>query len=44
VKENGSAAGELDEAARRKAETRFYSYYQLFTDPDPNAQGPASFH
>ncbi|KAL2154856.1 hypothetical protein VTH82DRAFT_3532 [Thermothelomyces myriococcoides] len=33
----------LDEATRIKAERRFYNYYQLHTDPDPNAQGPASF-
>ena len=43
-KENGVAAGELDEATRPKAESRFYSYYQLYMDPDPNAQGPATFH
>ncbi|KAL2017891.1 hypothetical protein VTK56DRAFT_1547 [Thermocarpiscus australiensis] len=35
---------ELDEATRLKAERRFYNYYELHTDPDPNAQGPASFN
>ncbi|KAK3355028.1 hypothetical protein B0H65DRAFT_535788 [Neurospora tetraspora] len=43
-KENGVAMGELDEPTRQKAETRFYSFYQLHMDPDPNAQGPASFN
>ncbi|KAK0617880.1 hypothetical protein B0T17DRAFT_314168 [Bombardia bombarda] len=36
--------GELDEATRVKAGSRFYSYYQLHTDPDPNAQGSAPFN
>ncbi|KAH6634363.1 hypothetical protein B0J18DRAFT_415983 [Chaetomium sp. MPI-SDFR-AT-0129] len=39
----GAGLPELDEATRAKAERRFYSYYELHTDPDPNAQGPASF-
>ena len=43
-KENGVALGELDEDTRPKAEARFYSYYQLHIEPDPNAQGPAIFH
>ncbi|KAK3394138.1 hypothetical protein B0H63DRAFT_460151 [Podospora didyma] len=42
--ENGFAIGELDEASRIKAESRFYNYYELFIDPDPNAQGPANFN
>jgi pre-mRNA-processing factor 39 len=33
----------LDDATRPKAERRFYNYYELHTDPDPNAQGPANF-
>lgn len=43
-KENGAALGELDEATRLKAESRFFSYYQLQRDPDPDAQGPAPFN
>jgi pre-mRNA-processing factor 39 len=43
-KENGAIPGELDEASRLKAESRFFSYYQLQRDPDPDAQGPAPFH
>lgn len=38
-----SGTPELDEATRFKAERRFYSFYELHMDPDPNAQGPASF-
>lgn len=38
------SVGELDEASRQKAELRFFNYYQLYIEPDPNAQGPASFH
>jgi len=44
AKENGIPLGELDDATRLKAESRFFSYYQLHMDPDPNAQGPANFH
>ncbi len=44
AKENGVAFGELDESSLLKAESRFFSYYQLHTDPDPNAQGNASFN
>jgi len=45
IKENGIfAPGELDEESSRRAESRFYSYYQLHMDPDPNAQGLATFH
>ncbi|KAJ9157863.1 Pre-mRNA-processing factor 39 [Pleurostoma richardsiae] len=43
-KENGLALGELDEATRQKAESRYYSFYELYADPDPNAQGPATYH
>ena len=43
-KENGVALGELDDATRQKAEGRFYSYYELHSDPDPTAQGPAPFN
>ncbi|EGS18804.1 uncharacterized protein CTHT_0054140 [Thermochaetoides thermophila DSM 1495] len=41
-KENGGLS-ELDEATRLRAERRYYNYYELFYDPDPNATGPASF-
>ncbi|KAK3383216.1 hypothetical protein B0T24DRAFT_519426 [Lasiosphaeria ovina] len=41
---NGLPVGELDDATRLKAESRFYNYYELHMDPDPNAQGNASFH
>ncbi|KAK0631701.1 hypothetical protein B0T14DRAFT_8293 [Immersiella caudata] len=44
VKENGAPLGELDDADRSKAESRYFSYYQLHTEPDSNAQGPASFN
>ncbi|KAK3942741.1 hypothetical protein QBC46DRAFT_406051 [Diplogelasinospora grovesii] len=43
-KENGVALGELDDAVRQKAEGRYYSYYELYIDPDMAAQGPATFH
>lgn len=43
-KENGVVLGEIDEASRARAESRFFSYFQLHVDPDPNAQGPASFN
>lgn len=39
----GAGTAELDDATRGKAERRFYSYYELYTDPDPNAQGAADF-
>ncbi|KAK4464872.1 hypothetical protein QBC42DRAFT_262517 [Cladorrhinum samala] len=35
---------ELDDATRVKAEGRFYSFYELHHDPDPNAQGQADFN
>jgi pre-mRNA-processing factor 39 len=44
AKENGAPAAELDEATRQKAESRFYNYFELYVDPDPNAQGPAGFN
>jgi pre-mRNA-processing factor 39 len=40
---DSSGVPELDEATRLKAEKRFYAYYELHMDPNPNAQGPASF-
>jgi pre-mRNA-processing factor 39 len=43
LSKEGAGLPELDEATRVKAERTFYNYYQLHMDPDPNAQGPASF-
>lgn len=43
VGKDSLALGELDEATRLKAEGRFFSYYQLQRDPDPNALGPIAF-
>lgn len=43
AKENGLPLGELDEATRQIAEARYFSYYELYTDPDPKATGPADF-
>jgi len=40
----GAVLGDLDEETRPKAESRFYSYYQLHMEPSPDAQGPASFN
>lgn len=39
----GLVMGDLDEETRPKAESRFYSYYQLHMEPSQDAQGPASF-
>lgn len=39
----GVVMGDLDEETRPKAESRFYSYYQLHMEPSQDAQGPASF-
>jgi len=44
AKENGIAHVEMDEATKVKAEGRFFSFYQLHMEPDPDAQGPASFN
>ncbi|KAK1754966.1 hypothetical protein QBC47DRAFT_205223 [Echria macrotheca] len=44
AKENGMAHIEMDEATRVKAEGRFFTFYQLHLEPDPDAQGPASFN
>ncbi|KAJ2903151.1 uncharacterized protein MKZ38_010283 [Zalerion maritima] len=34
---------ELDEATQLKAETKYFKFYEYFGEPDPNAQGAASF-
>lgn len=44
AKENGVPVGELDEATRPKAEARYFSFYDLYLEPDPKATGPADFH
>jgi len=43
LKDMGAPLGELDEATRQKAEARYFSFYELYVDPDPDAQGTASF-
>ncbi|KAL1877091.1 hypothetical protein VTK73DRAFT_8899 [Phialemonium thermophilum] len=43
-KENGIAVKELDEATRKKAEARFFSFFQVHPEPDTNVQGLVSFH
>ena len=44
-KENGlPPVGELDPATRQKAEARYFNFYELWVDPDPEAQGAASFN
>jgi len=43
-KDGGPPLEELDETARQKAETRFFSFYELNTETDAEAQGPAGFH
>lgn len=43
AKENGVPLGELDEATRLKAEARYFSFYDLYTEPDPKATGLAEF-
>lgn len=42
-KETGLALAELDEATKAKAEAKYWSYYDLHGDVDPDAQGPAGF-
>lgn len=43
AKENGASRGELDEAAKQKAEARHLRFFELHTEPDNDAQGPADF-
>ncbi|PHH87869.1 hypothetical protein CDD83_8296 [Cordyceps sp. RAO-2017] len=43
-RENGGAVGELDEASKRKAETRATFFYEAYAEPNPAAQGPADFN
>ncbi|KND90200.1 Pre-mRNA-processing factor 39 [Tolypocladium ophioglossoides CBS 100239] len=44
ARENGAAGGELDEASKKKAESRLVFFYQTHTEPDASAQGPAGFN
>ena len=44
AKQNGTNGPELDDATRQRAESCFYQYYQLNSEPDMNAQGPASYN
>ncbi|KAK2611003.1 hypothetical protein N8I77_004386 [Diaporthe amygdali] len=44
AKDNGVPLGELDEATQQKAEARYFSFYELYVEPDPKAQGTATFH
>lgn len=43
-KDDAATLPELDESTLRKAESRFYNFWQLYDDPDPAAQGPAPFN
>ncbi|KAI1500122.1 pre-mRNA-processing factor 39 [Biscogniauxia marginata] len=42
-KENGVVRAPLDEATRVKAEGRYPTYYEYYTEPDASAPGTASF-
>lgn len=42
-KETGLALAELDDATKAKAEAKYWTYYDLHGDANPEAQGPASF-
>lgn len=44
AKENGAPRGELDEASRAKAEARYWNFYEVYAEPDPEAQGTADFN
>ncbi|KAG5986268.1 hypothetical protein E4U54_005513, partial [Claviceps lovelessii] len=47
AKENGAAStpiGELDEASKRKAESRLMAFYEAHIEPIPAAQGSADFN
>lgn len=35
---------DLDATTQAKAEGRYQSFYEVYTEPDPVAQGPASFN
>lgn len=44
AKENGASRGELDEAAKQKAEARHLRFFELHGEPNDEAQGPADFN
>ncbi|EGR47785.1 uncharacterized protein TRIREDRAFT_22598 [Trichoderma reesei QM6a] len=45
AKENGaSPVGELDEASKRKAQTRYLNFYEAHQEPAADAQGAADFN
>lgn len=44
AKENGASRGELDEAAKQKAEARHLNFFELHAEPNDEAQGPADFN
>ncbi|KFH45782.1 Pre-mRNA-processing factor-like protein [Hapsidospora chrysogenum ATCC 11550] len=44
AKENGASRGELDDAAKQKAEAKRLNFFELHGEPNDTAQGPADFH
>lgn len=44
VKENGMMRAVLDDATRYRAESTYPAYYEFIAEPDPEAQGTASFN
>jgi pre-mRNA-processing factor 39 len=44
AKENGLTTAELDESTKVKAEAKYWNFYDLHGDADPDAQGQASFN
>jgi pre-mRNA-processing factor 39 len=43
-KENGLTLAELDDATKVKAEAKYWNYYDLHGDANPEAQGTAGFN
>ncbi|QPG99421.1 hypothetical protein C2857_001742 [Epichloe festucae Fl1] len=44
AKENGATGVELDDASKRKAESRLLAFYEVHAEPNATAQGPADFN
>ena len=44
TKENGNSSGELDDASKPRAEARYLSFFELHSEPQADAQGPADFN
>ncbi|KAL7914818.1 hypothetical protein GGI35DRAFT_474532 [Trichoderma velutinum] len=44
AKENGASLGELDEASKRKAQIRYFNFYEAHPEPNAEAQGAADFN